>query len=592
MFRYNKFWHFWSDLDNRYYARAFALTLLVAVIGSILFSPAIWAVPLVAMFAVTLPSLLMCGCMWAFTKVSDFFYEKQNEHLKQLDADSKDEALKEQLNLFINRRVVCPESLLSGQKMNLDEPACVPQETEGPRMQEQDVPLNVEQRTSNPLAPNRNPSFVEKKQNLFMKQAAPMDVLSEVAAQDMADLAGLSRVIPKSTAAKNPTQVSGVKHSQELFSSREAIRNLIAADERNLKNTPKTQDVVGKFIFNLKMALYKTQARKENPSKLLLIQSLIPNAKDGLQWFAELFNEPVLPPGFRSSASASAEREAQRAQAKALLNRIDQTSFENNFLLQIILGSQDSNPGNTLFVTDANGKKTTLHSIDHERIMPENNYNMTKLIPVGNGSLDSITERAIKNVFPMRIWLAGLPQANVPFSKATMQRLLDTLNPERLVAYHRSKKLFTPAAVGAQLERVQVIRAAFEKACKEEKVTLTPKALFGMFINNHPSYGFLKDELKLSDFSTYMLLGRLPEDADMSLFRHPLQYFQMMGQFVEMVINSQQGQKPFSDESFATSFAPRAMFFSVAVGQTQVEKVNKPGLDIIHEVSESLGARV
>jgi len=223
--------------------------------------------------------------------------------------------------------------------------------------------------------------------------------------------------------------------------------------------------------------------------------------------------------------------------------------------------------------------------------MPENNYNMTKLIPMGQ-DLASLEERPIKNVFPMRIWLAGLPQADVPFSRATMMGLLKTLNPERLIEYHGQKKLFTAAAVGAQLERVQVIRSAFKAACKQDEVTLTPKALFGMFINNHPSYGFLKDERGLSDFSTYLLLGQIPEGADMNLFRHPLQYFQIYARLIEMTVNVQQGQRPMSDESFATSSAPYALFYNQACGLKKVTEVaNKPGLDIIEESSVSLQER-
>jgi hypothetical protein len=589
MFKYNKFWHFWSNLDNRYYARAFGLTLLAAVVGSFVFFPAMWATPLVAIIAVSLPSLLVNGCMWAFTKVSDFFYERQNEHLKQLEQSSEDEVLKEQLNLFINRRAVCPDVLLAGRKMDVSEPTCVTQATKGPLMQDKDAELNMVKREGEL---NRNPSFVEENQKLFMKQAASMDVLSEVAAQDMADLVGLSHVIPKSTLAKNPTQLTDVKHSKDLISSREAMSKLIANDERTLKNTPKVQDLVGKFVFNLKVASYRTQAQAGKLSKLLFIQSLIPNAKDGLQWFQELFNEPLPGQPVMLFGPSRGVREAQRAQAKALLNRIDQQSFEDTFVLQIILGSQDSNPGNTLFVTDSQGQKTTLHSIDHERIMPEDNYNMTKMMPMGR-DLASIKERPVKNVFPMRIWLAGLPQADVPFSKVTMMRLLKILNPERLIEYHRNKKLFTAAAVGAQLERVQVIRRAFEEACKQDNVTLTPKALFGMFVNNHPSYGFLKNEQQLSDLSTYMLLGAVPEGADMSLFRHPLQYFQMMGIVFEAGLNQAQGKKALSDESFATSFAPYVTFFSQAVMQkAMVEPVNKPGLDILKETSEALRATV
>jgi len=260
-------------LDNRYYARAFGYILLAAVIGSVIFFPALWATPLIAIVVVLVPSLFVNACMWALTKVSDFIYENQNEHLKQLEQNSGDEDLKEQLNLFIDRRVACPEALLAGQKLDMSESTCAPQKTQGPLMQEKDVELTMTQRDS---TMNRNPAFVEATHGLFMKQAAPMDVLSEVAAQDMADLVGLTRIIPKSTLAKNPDSMSNLTSNKGTIHSREAISKLIAADPRNLKNTAIKQDLVGKFLFNLRAASYKTQAKEGRLSKLLLIQSLIP----------------------------------------------------------------------------------------------------------------------------------------------------------------------------------------------------------------------------------------------------------------------------------------------------------------------------
>lgn len=169
-------------------------------------------------------------------------------------------------------------------------------------------------------------------------------------------------------------------------------------------------------------------------------------------------------------------------------------------LLLPVLGSQDANPGNTLF-SDAANDAVVLHSIDHERIMPEDNYNVTKKILIGIDTTN-LGEKNIENVFPIRLWLAGLPQANVPFTKEIMEQALSSLSPKRLLAYHDQKKLFSSAAVGAQLDRVLLIKELFEAEVKKSKITLTPKELFLKLINNHPTYLFLKDELQLSDFST------------------------------------------------------------------------------------------
>ena len=339
---------------------------------------------------------------------------------------------------------------------------------------------------------------------------------------------------------------------------------------------PKTQDLVGKYLFNLKTAMYRKRVREGMLSKLLFIQDFIPHAKNGIQWFSELCSHGL-------ENQSQAQKEAQRVEAKLLLNSIDQYSFEEHVLLHIILGSEDANLGNTLFVRNQKDEKTRLYSVDLERIMPEDNYNVTKrmLIRNGPGEEQPIIERCIKNVFPMRIWLLGLPQADVPFSKATMKKMLRTLDSKRLIAYHHRKKLFTSEAVTAQLDRVQCIRNAFETACKQTKITLTPKALFDMFAKQHPSYAFLKNILKSSDFFTYLTLGYIPEYSDERFAEHPLHG--------EMLTSIRQNKQTFfSEESFGTSAAPRVIFFQRAAEQIEIEQENKDGLDILKETSAAL----
>ena len=431
---------------------------------------------------------------------------------------------------------------------------------------------------------NRNPSFIatsrEQNKTFFVKRAVTMDALSEVAAREMAEIVGFKGLIPDNTVSRDVNLLSTAENQTLLLSEatmKEAVDSCLA--ERNLEPDaqevkPGAQKVVSKFISHMLAVHYKLQAQKGHLPNLLYTQAHVETATDGLKWFQDL--------------TTPLQRTQNRA--KQLLNSIDSTSFEDNFLLQIVLGTQDANPGNTLFVdaidlTGQNVKK--MHSIDNERIMPEDNYNITKFIPVANGT--TVTERPIANVFPMRLWLAGLPQAEVPFSRDCIIKTLRTLDPTRLLAYHRHKKLFTPAAVGAQQERVEQIRSLFEAELKKPMITLTPRALFLTFVNNHPSYGFLKDQLKTSDFLTFLALGQIPTDAELSLWRHPLQYFPIWMKLVEMGTNQTQGQqRAFSDESFASSFAPKAMFFCIAANNKQAELQLKPGLDMLEETSQRL----
>lgn len=595
MFQYNRFWHFWFQLNNRHYFRASLVSLVTSLllIQAAVFFPPLWGL------VVALP-LIVGGAIALFTQLSNFFYNRQNQQLTQLKAETPDEALKEEIDLYLNRRVVCPQELLAGTHLNLphDTPKMKVAVASTPLVFETEDTLNITKASNDIYRRNSAVKATSESNQLYVKTVAAKDGLSEVAAREMAEILGFGGLIPSNTIAG-----TDVLHAHEdgpsipntgLVLSRQKIRELIhkrreESPEKNIKNSPGVQNAVAKFVFNLKTAAYRTKAQKEEQFNLLHVQKLMPDAVDGLQIYTQLFNEPVALPGqlVLRGLTASQKRD-QRAQAKKIVQKISLPSFQENFLLHLILGSQDANPGNTLF-TDGPNDVAVLHSIDHERIMPEDNYNITKKIPLGNGTNPaSIVEKDIKNVFPIRLWLAGLPQADVPFTKEIIEKTLESLNPERLLAYHRQKKLFSPAAVGAQLERILLIKNVFEAEIKKSKITLTPKELFLKLINNHPTYMFLKNELQLSDFHAFVLLGQVPEGADMSLLRHPLQWFPMLGMLIEAQHNQQQGRPSFSEESFKSSHAHHVQFFSTAAISKMRDAANKAGLDILTETSNQL----
>ena len=441
----------------------------------------------------------------------------------------------------------------------------------------------------------------------YVKTLVAHSGLSEIAAREMAEIVGLEGLIPSNTINKSNVmllhdhQDGSSMPNAGLVQSREKIEKLIderrlESPEQNIKNTPGVQNAIAKYVFNLKTAVYRTKAQKKELLELYHIQKLIPNATDGYQVYCLLMNEPVILPGqIVLGGLTSYQKQQQRAQAKSTLEKISLSSFQENFLLHLVLGSKDANPANTLFTNGPNDD-VVLHNIDHERIMPEDNYDITKKISLANGAdLRRAVKKDVKNVFPIRLWLAGLPQANVPFTKEIIAKTIMSLNPERLLAYHRQKKLFSPAAVGAQLERILFIKKIFEEALKNPQITLTPKALFLKFINNHPTYAFLKNDCKLSDFSTFMLLGQVPEGADLSLLRHPLQWFPMLKMIIEAQIRAKEAQQNrqqdlplFSEESFKSSHAHHVIFFSMVAHQKMFELSNKAGLDVLTETSKQL----
>lgn len=591
VFQYNRFWHFWFQLNNQYYSRVSLVSLMISML---LIPPAIFIPPLWSLL-IALP-LVVAGAMILFTQLSNFFYNRQNQQLKKLKSEAIDETLKEEIDLYLNNRVICPQELLAGIHLNLphDTPKMKRAVANTPLTLETEDILNIDKVINNILHRNSGFKATSQSNQLYVKNVAAQDGLSEISAREMAEILGFDGLIPSNTITKvnmlRTYENTESIPSADLLLSRQKIKNLIDKDnetslEKNIKNSPDVQNAVAKFVFNLKTATYRTKAQQEAQFKLLHIQKLMPNALDGLQLCTLLFNEPVQ---FVLDGLTELQKKQQRMQAQNIIQKISLPSFQENFLLHLMLGSQDANPGNTLF-TDAPNDVVTLHSIDHERIMPEDNYNITKKIPLVNGANPTeAIERDVKNVFPIRLWLAGLPQANVPFSKEVIEKTLESLNPERLLAYHRQKKLFSSAAVGAQLERILLIKNIFESEIKERNITLTPKKLFLKLINNHPTYSFLKNELQLSDSSTFQLLGQIPEGADMSLLRHPLQWFPMLGLAIEAAKNEQEGRPSFSEENFKSAHAHHILFFSLAKQAEIIDKANKAALDILNETAKHL----
>jgi hypothetical protein len=616
MFSYNPFWHFWHTLNNRNYSRIFMTTILLAILALVAVSflfPMV-SIPLWSMVGIVLaPTLIIATGLFTLRKLSNFFYNRQNQKLESLKREILEEKnplgeeetlsvedmefneqrkvdilFNEQIDLYLNRRVVCPPELLAGKVLSFPK-AKVEHQIQHPLMTEEIGNLRIAKRNTPLAILNRNDSYEASSKAgecIFIKETAALDGLSEVSAREMAELMGLHETIPANTVARKPEteSLSESVDSRELLTSRQAVAEYIerkneARTGEAIRNTPGVHNAVAKFIFNMKTAVYRRQAQEGKLSDLLYLQEIVPNAVDGTKIQLDLA-------GASLDTSSTESSQTRIARAKHVIRNIDLVSFQENFLLQIVLGAQDCNLGNTLFVETATGQK--LYSIDHERIMPEDNYNVTKSIPIINGAdMSTLEERAIKNVFPIRLWLAGIPQAEVPFKKEVIMGTLATLDPERFLAYHRQKKLFSPAAVGAQLERINLIRSLFEEELKKDKPTLTPKALFLKLVNNHPSYAFLKETLKLKDCSAFMLLGQIPEDADWSIIRHPLQTWGIWARAIE-ANNQPSGGKFFSNETFATSAAPKFILNQIAESMQMSEQKNPTVYNEVEAMTEEI----
>lgn len=593
MFQYNRFWHFWSQVNNRHFSRAFWFSLFAAlplIAGAVFFPP-------LAAVIVAIPFLVI-SVMAIFKQFSNFFYNRQNQKLAEIKAETQDDALKGEIDLYLNRRAICPQSLLDGQHIIL------PQETAkmsnavamAPLLLSKEQTLTFRQASTG--LPQRNAGFQVRGETdqLYVKEIQAEDGLSEVAAREMAEILGFKDLIPNNTLATKealpavgkPTPSKGFIRSQETIQSYIDGENDKRDENNKIKNTPAVQAAVAKFIFNLKTAVYRNKVQQGQKIQLLHAQKLVPDAIDGAALVSQMsgFSRDVAVKFIEAQSRGEPIMEPQpdpSEQKKAIetIKKINFKSFQKNFLLQLILGSQDANPGNTLLSDTSEG--IFLHSIDHERIMPEDNYNVTKKIPFAiPGENGAQPELEVENLFPIRLWLAGLPQANLPFTRDLIEEMLNSLCPQRLLAYHQQKKLYSAKAIGAQLDRILLIKNCFEEEMKKSEISLTPKALFLKLINNHPTYTFLKEESGLSDLHTFMLLGQIPEAADLSLLRHPLEYFPIIKAQVKMTLNMMNGEDPMTRTDFESSAVRNLLFFS----QVEIVKHETLGMAPILEEAE------
>ena len=83
MFKYNRFWHFWLQLNKRDYFIAFFVPVIISLL---LIPAAVFFLPLLGL-VVALP-LIVGGAIALFTQLLNFFYNRQNQQLIQFDPET------------------------------------------------------------------------------------------------------------------------------------------------------------------------------------------------------------------------------------------------------------------------------------------------------------------------------------------------------------------------------------------------------------------------------------------------------------------------------------------------------------------------
>lgn len=612
MFYYNRFWHFWFTLNNFHYSK---IAFVSAIASSLFLAASLFFAPLINV-ALILP-LATAGIIVLFTQLSNFFYRLQNYQLNKIKSKASNTDLAQQIDLYLNRRAICPKELLKGSGLNL--PAQNSKKSKQSinklLLLETDDPLTVKKIGNNTSLQNVKFLIKSKSANLLLKEAPAAEVLAHLASKEMAEVIGLGDLIaPTNIADPNlmPNASKLIHDPSQLGApSKKQIQDFLIEENKTrdpinkIKNTVRIQNAIRKVVSYLKTLVAQAKVKKGMQFNLMHMRKFIPENQvlNASYLFREIFNQPIVSSGLTVdlgiASQSKLEREEGRKKIKQALQAINIDSFQKNFLLHVLLGSQDARVEKTLFTVEKN--QLIVNSAEFQQIMPEDNYNVSKKVNVEKGiHPGNTTVKMANNVFPFHLWMAGIPQAEVPFQRKTIQNLLNSLDPTSLLAYHQRKKLFSPAAVGAQLDRVLLIRKLFEEEVKKNVITLTPKALFLKFVNNHPTYLFLKNEVKLNDFHVFNLLGQVPEGADMSLLRHPLQWIPMQFKRAEAHRNIEKIQlnslsydqkrhlPSFSEESLKSSHAQHFQFFKTSYCKKDIERGNQAGLNILDEVSSQL----
>lgn len=316
---------------------------------------------------------------------------------------------------------------------------------------------------------------------------------NEIVAKQMCDLAGLGEIVLPCQSVK--------------------LQTTSLSNSGNLTHSPLFLDKKHEKL--VKVNTKKDENKDFEPIKVLA-QPFLEDSESGLDILLRLLTsvEEAQQAGYFSAIRMGARCKAHID----TLNGIEQSSLEKNILKSYLLGDGDCNPGNTLFLRKKG--KLKIYSIDHEVIMPEDNISITKKIPVimegklkFNGKFKEVPvtkDIAVPDVYPIRCWLLGLPNADKPFTEKTLRFVLKNIHPEAFKKFHTANPCFSQEAVDAQIKRIRLMRKLFRAELKKNVITLSPRGLFLETMKKHPSYTILKDQFNLPTFILFQHMGYVP----------------------------------------------------------------------------------
>ena len=362
----------------------------------------------------------------------------------------------------------------------------------------------------------------DTRNSLFKKQISLNAALNEIYARDMARLLHLEHLIPLNRICM-PSQKKLAFFSKEKFCRLHKIKpstflyiehfikscqNSLLKKKSKLGHGHLRVDYYQKYIpvkKHLKDLIEQTFSNQEDFSRSSLpsptnspelLNLSHTSSSDGTNSVSHQFlSSDCHPTGFNRIAKALYSQD----QTKEDLLKINYESFQENFLLQFILGSQDAHADNVLIT-----KEGLLYSIDNESIMPESsNVQKTAFIRTQQG----LKKIQTHNVLALKMSLLCLVHAQLPLTTAFLKKSLRALDWKLFDSYHKKLNFFSKKAVNFQKQRFFFLKEKF----KEEIMKRSRKEI--------PSDQLLSALDIIKSFYEHD-----PFMKSLSLYNHPLAY--------------------------------------------------------------------
>lgn len=166
---------------------------------------------------------------------------------------------------------------------------------------------------------------------------------------------------------------------------------------------------------------------------------------------------------------------------RGALESISKQTLDYLCLYHFIMGSEDAHMGNSLvrfkpknnLAGSSEIEVADIQEVDHEAIMPPPGSQTQRL-------------RSLGDMCTMRIWWLGLQKAATPFTKESLQYLLQ-IESSDFYCLSDKFRIFSKERINGLIARITTMKQVAYLELRKKNIKLTPQQLFAELTNNHPS---------------------------------------------------------------------------------------------------------